>query len=158
MKELKFKNSVCAIIYGALFISIFLIFMCAIGFFLDYFIDKNSEHQYTELILIIFGSIIILNWVVAIFLIIFSNTIIINENEIKLFYGKKVKFEIKKNNIKEIKYYKHKWFDFLIPDSSLFLFCIISNNKTYPHCRVLLPLKTVKLIKENFDYPINIVT
>lgn len=153
MKEkLVLKNSIVGIAYIATFATCGVVLVCIVGIIVTYFFENARNF----LNVIVIGALVIVGiWVLALIAMLFSKTVVVTENEIKMFRGKKVKWEIKKEDIVELIYTSMPWYSFLSPLSTIngfaLQFKIKGKGIVRQYC--LLSSKQVKKIEDMFDYP-----
>ena len=153
MKEkLVLKNSIDGIAYIATFATCGVVLVCIVGIIVTYFFENARNF----LNVIVIGALVIVGiWVLALIAMLFSKTVVVTENEIKMFRGKKVKWEIKKEDIVELIYTSMPWYSFLSPLSTIngfaLQFKIKGKGIVRQYC--LLSSKQVKKIEDMFDYP-----
>lgn len=111
MKQLKYKNGVLQSILAAVALTILLFIGFLIAFFLAYLFGDGFYIS----VLIVFLSLIALIWLLMVLRLIFSGTVIITDDEIKLCQGKRVKWRLQKSDIEECRYNKITWHDFILP-------------------------------------------
>lgn len=157
MKQLKFKNAYCAVLYVACYASVCVIFSCAFGIIMTYFFENARD--FTTVIVI--GLLILLSvWLTATFLVLLSRTVVVTSEEIILRRGKKVKWIMKKEEIQECIYNEMKWYYFLIPISTINSFSLqfkLKEKKKISKEYCVLSSRQVKKIQETFNYPIRVI-
>jgi len=155
-EELKFKNALYAVLYVASFASICIILACVFGIIITYFFEDARD--FTNVIFIC-CLVIIGIWVLAGFAILGNGTVVITANDIKLCYGKRVRWIMQKEEFEECVYHKMHWYDFLIPISTinaLYLqFRVIGKVYSKRHCS--LSFKQIQQIQKQFNYNIRII-
>ncbi len=154
MKELKFKNAVNISLYFACFFSLLVIIVSVILIALSYQDLNNCIN-----IIIIGGSIILCFWIVVGFVLLFSGTVIVNETEIKMCRGNKIKWILEKEKIKQCIYLETKWYGYLMPsyiDKALNLEFVLHNKSVYKKS-CYITYKQVKKMLNEFNYPIKII-
>lgn len=152
--ELKFKNALYSILYLACFASICVIFCCALGICITYFFENARDFNDV----LFYGAIIILTvWLISGLVVLLNKTVIVTENEIRMYRGKKLKWSIKKEEIQECIYNEMKWYYVLFPISTINAFALqfrLKGKKSISKEFCSLSLKQVRLIQETFNYPI----
>lgn len=154
MKELKYKNALNAVLYGACFVTVAIVFCCCFGIAMTYFFEDARDFS---LVMIIGASLIAGAWIIAGIVIVFQGTVVVTEQSIKYYRGKVEKWSIGKEDIKECVYNKAHWYDFLMPISAINVFILnfklndgtISRKK---YCS--LSFKKVKQMCDMFHYPL----
>ena len=95
-KKLVLKNAIAEIIYAAVFMSCAVIICCVICIVFPYFYDGINYLKNASMI----GALVIAGiWVLALIAMLFSKTVVVTENEIRMYRGKKMKWEIKKEDM-----------------------------------------------------------
>lgn len=147
------KNSLALACGLTIFVTLGIILIAALGFFLNYIINNNVENFDTE-ILIIFACIIAFCWFVFFLVAIFPRRIIISEDEIKAKKFGKILWTIKRIEIKECIYNELRWWQYLIPMETVSgaLQFKLQNGKISRY-GCTLSKKQVDKIRISFNYP-----
>ena len=155
MQVLKFRNAKIPTLYVSFVITIEIVLFYFFATMLSIIFDSG---QHLLLASIIFCSIVVLIWLIALISLCFRGTIEVSENEIKLLRGKIVKWLIKKEDIIKCFYITCKWFNIVLdPISTLDAFLLrfkLTNGKILQQCKCCLSLKQVREIKSIFNYPV----
>ena len=157
MKELRFKNSLFAVLYVACFIS-----CCIVISYVICMVATIIWENAKDVILasIIFSSLFSLTWIIAVIVIIFSSKIIITETEIKIYNRNKIKWSISKDDIEECIYTQLRWYMFIEPLSTINGFALqfkLKGKKNISKNFCSLSFKQIKKIQQTFDYPIRVI-
>ena len=146
------KNAIAEIIYAAVFMSCAVIICCVICIVFPYFYDGIN---YLKNASMIGASVIAGIWGLALIAMLFGKTVVVTENEIRMYRGKKLKWEIKKEDIDELIYTPMPWYAFLSPLSTINGFALQFKLKGKGIVRQYCSLsrKQVRKIAETFDYP-----
>lgn len=156
--ELKFKNALFSVLYVASFASVCILLSGAICIFVTCIWEDGKD---MFLCLIIFGSALLGVWIITCVVVLLSKTVIVTENEISIYRGKKLKYCVKKEDIEECIYNEMKWYNFLFPVSTINAFMLqfrLKNKKSISKEFCSLSLKQVIQIRETFGYPIRIIS
>lgn len=153
-KELILKNSIRLSFATTLFATLSTLLLEAIGFLGEY-LTGNKGAKYTNIILIVFASIIAFIWLVFLISILFSCKIIVSNDEIKAKRLGRVVWSLKKAEILLCIYNELQWWAFLLPIASInagaLQFKLQSGKISRHYCS--LSQKQVDKIKADFDYP-----
>ncbi len=157
MNDLKYKNALHAILFGACFASAIIILFCIICVSAAYALDQTEDNK---LGLIIFGSFLAGTWLIASLCLLFGKTVVITSEEISMYRWKKIKWSIKKEEIEECIYNKLNWYDCFFPTSTLNAFALqfklTDRGISKKFCS--LSLKQVKRIQKEFGYPVRVIS
>lgn len=151
-EKLVLKNAIAGIVYIVTFATCGVVLVCIVGIIVTYFFENARE--FTNVIVI--GALVIAGiWVLALIAMLFSKTVVVTENEIRMYRGKKMKWEIKKEDIVELIYTPMPWYAFLSPLSTINGFALQFKIKGKGIVRQYCSLssKQVKKIEDMFDYP-----
>ena len=155
MEQIKFKNSLLPICVGACFVTELTVFCCVFCVLMTYFLEDARDFT---IVLIVSASVIAGIWIIAGLLMLLQSTVVVTEEEIKLCRGKKNKWSIDKEEIKECLYSKARWYDFFIPispvNASMLKFKLKDGSVIARKKYCFLTSKQVKMLRDKFDYPL----
>lgn len=156
-KELKLRNAIYSSFAVGIFFSCCVVFICTFGIVLTYFAEEARDFT---MVLTIGGAVIAGIWIITLTSMLFCKTIIVTDEEFKVYRWKKLKWSVRKENILECIYTKPAWYKFLFPMETLNMYSFqfdTEDEGISPRHYLVLSYKQVKKIQENFDYNIRII-
>lgn len=156
MKNLKLKNAVYPVLSMACFFTLVVILLSLFCIIVTYFAENTRDFS---MIYLIGGCIIAGIWGISILSFIFCKTILVTEEKISTYRFGKEKEVFPKEEIIECIYTKSAWYMFIFALASfnMFTFLFKMKEKGISRKYLMLSYKQVKMIQENFDYPIRII-